>query len=92
MENLCSEFKSTGKDADGGYAEYHLVNENFAFPIPDSIEDTSAAPLLCAGSIGYRSLMLTGAGDGDSIGLMGFGASGHIVIKIIRELYPNSEI
>ena len=92
QENLCPEFMSTGKDVNGGYAEYHLANENFVYPIPESIDDISAAPLLCAGSIGYRSLMLTGADNGDSIGLMGFGASGHIVIKIIRELYPRSEI
>ena len=92
MENLCSDFKSTGKDTNGGYAQFHLANENFAFPIPGSIEDTNAAPLLCAGSIGYRSLMLTGVSNGDSIGLMGFGASGHIVIKIIREIFPKSKI
>ncbi|MGI9533580.1 MAG: alcohol dehydrogenase catalytic domain-containing protein [Thermodesulfobacteriota bacterium] len=92
MENLCSSFKATGKDSNGGYAEYHLADENFAFHIPKSIDDTSAAPLLCAGSIGYRSLNLTGARDGDSIGLMGFGASGHIVIKLIREIFPKSKV
>jgi len=91
-ENLCPHFSSTGRDVNGGYAEYHLANENFVYPIPGSLDDITAAPLLCAGSIGYRSLMLTGVTDGDSIGLMGFGASGHIVIKIIRNLYPNSDI
>ena len=91
-ENLCYDFRSTGKDVNGGYAEYHLANENFAFSIPKSIENESAAPLLCAGSIGYRSLKLTGVQDGDTIGLMGFGASGHIVIKLIREIYPKSKI
>ena len=91
-ENLCTQFRATGKDVNGGYAEYHIANENFAFPIPESIEDNFAAPMLCAGSIGYRSLMLTGAADGDSIGLTGFGASGHIVIKLIREIYPSSNI
>ncbi|MGI9554242.1 MAG: alcohol dehydrogenase catalytic domain-containing protein [Thermodesulfobacteriota bacterium] len=92
MENLCSNFNATGKNSNGGYAEYHLADENFIFNIPESLDDISAAPLLCAGSIGYRSLTLTGAVDGDSIGLMGFGASGHIVIKLIREIYPNSKV
>ena len=73
-ENLCKEFKATGQDANGGYAEYMTVKEDFAFPIPDEFSDVHAAPLLCAGAIGYRSLRLTGIKDGQSLGLTGFGA------------------
>lgn len=91
-ENLCSEFRATGRDAHGGYAEHTLVSEDFAFKIPDGIEDFYASPLMCAGAIGYRSLRLTSLRNGDEIGLMGFGASGHIVIKLIKNLYDKSDI
>ena len=91
-ENLCPEFKATGRDADGGYAQYTTVWENFAFPIPPVFTDAEAAPLLCAGAIGYRSLRLTGIKDGDHLGLVGFGASAHLVLKIVRHRYPQSQV
>jgi propanol-preferring alcohol dehydrogenase len=91
-ENLCDDFKATGRDTDGGYAEYTTVHEDFAYRIPEIFSDTEAAPLLCAGAIGYRSLRLAGIRDGENIGLMGFGASAHIVMKIIRHKYPKSKV
>jgi len=91
-ENLCDDFKATGRDSQGGYAEYVTVPEDFAYSIPEVFSDTEAAPLLCAGAIGYRSLRLTGINNGENIGLTGFGASAHIVIKIVRHLYPDSHI
>ena len=91
-ENLCPEFKATGCDADGGYAEYTVVTEDFAYPIPDRFTDTEAAPLLCAGVIGYRALRLTGLRDGQVLGLYGFGASAHIVIQIVKHKYPNTRV
>ncbi|MBL6448760.1 zinc-dependent alcohol dehydrogenase family protein [Fulvivirga sp. 29W222] len=92
QENLCSRFKATGRDFNGGYAEYMTVNQFFAYKIPESISDTEAAPLLCAGAIGYRSLCLAQLSDGQTLGLTGFGASGHLVLKMTKYLYPNSEI
>jgi len=91
-ENLCAEFKATGRDADGGYAEYMTVPEGFAYPIPEVFADVEAAPLFCAGAIGYRSLRLTGIRDGQRLGLTGFGASAHLVLKMTRFRYPNSRI
>ncbi len=91
-ENLCNEFVATGRDADGGYAEYSVVSEDFAYRIPDIFSDSEAAPLLCAGAIGYRSLRLAGLQDGENLGLSGFGASGHIVQKIVGHQYPNSKV
>jgi propanol-preferring alcohol dehydrogenase len=91
-ENLCRDFMATGRDAHGGYAEYTVVNETFAYPVPAVFSDAEAAPLLCAGAIGYRSLRLTGLKDGENIGLTGFGASGHIVIKMLRHRYRNSKV
>ena len=91
-ENLCEEFKATGQDANGGYAEYMTVKEDFAFAIPDEFSDVHAAPLLCAGAIGYRSLRLTGIKDGQSLGLTGFGASAHLVLKMVRHKYPNTKV
>jgi alcohol dehydrogenase, propanol-preferring len=91
-ENLCNEFKATGRDADGGYAEYTAVPEEYAYRIPDVFSDTEAAPLLCAGAIGYRSLKLTAVQDGENIGLTGFGASGHLVLKIVQYQYPHSKV
>jgi len=91
-ENLCKEFKATGQDTNGGYAEYMTVKEDFAFPIPDEFSDVLAAPLLCAGAIGYRSLRLTGIKDGQSLGLTGFGASAHLVLKMVRHKYPKTKV
>jgi len=91
MENLCNAFKATGRDADGGYAEYTVVPETFAYRIPEVFTDAEAAPLLCAGAIGYRSLSLSNMKNGERIGLTGFGASAHLVLKMVRHLYPESE-
>lgn len=92
MENLCPEFKATGRDIDGGYAEYMKIRADFVHPIPDSLTDSEAAPLLCAGAIGFRSLSLSNLQDGDSLGLMGFGGSNHLVLKLAKYKYPNSDI
>ncbi len=91
-ENLCRDFQATGRDAYGGYAEYMTVLEDFAFRIPDRLSDTDAAPLLCAGAIGYRSLRLTGLEDGQKLGLTGFGASGHLVLNLVRHKYPSTRV
>jgi alcohol dehydrogenase, propanol-preferring len=92
MENLCNDFRATGRDVPGGYAEFTAVAENFAFAIPDVFTDAQAAPLLCAGAIGYRSLRLANLKNGGSLGLTGFGASAHLVLKIVHHLYPQSEV
>lgn len=91
-ENLCSEFRATGRDANGGYAEYMKVGEDFAYPIPDLFSDSQAAPLLCAGAIGYRSMRLAGLENGQSLGLTGFGASAHLVLKMVLHQYPDSKV
>jgi len=91
-ENLCSEFQATGRDINGGYAEYMKVRADFVHPIPDSISDSEAAPLLCAGAVGYRALRLCNLSDGQSLGLMGFGGSNHIVLKTAKYKYPSSKI
>jgi len=91
-ENLCPEFKATGRDIDGGYTEYMKVRAEFVHPIPDSFSDSEAAPLLCAGAIGYRSLRLSNLKDGQSLGLMGFGGSNHLVLKLAKHKFPKSTI
>jgi len=91
-ENLCERFEATGRDAPGGYAQYTTVNEDFAFKIPDAFTDSQAAPLLCAGAIGYRSLRLSGIEDHQCLGLTGFGASAHLVLKMMRHRYPNARV
>ncbi len=91
-ENLCDKAKWTGKDAEGGYAEYTVVPEDFAYPIPERFSDLQAAPLLCAGVIGYRALRLTEMEDGNILGLYGFGASAHIVVQIAKYKYPNCRV
>lgn len=91
-ENLCNNFTATGRDVNGGYAEYMVAPASFVYPIPDSISDEQAAPMLCAGAIGYRSLMLTEIENGKRLGLTGFGASGHLVLKLSRYLYPDTDI
>jgi propanol-preferring alcohol dehydrogenase len=91
-ENLCAEFKATGRDVNGGYAEYMKVRAEFVYPIPDPLSDSEAAPLLCAGAIGYRSLRLSNLQDGQNLGLMGFGGSNHLVLKMARHKFPNTKI
>jgi alcohol dehydrogenase, propanol-preferring len=81
-ENLCDRARFTGYNLDGGYAEYAVADERFCFPIPGGYSDLHAAPLLCAGLIGYRSLRL--AGDAERLGLYGFGASAHLVAQVAR--------
>jgi alcohol dehydrogenase, propanol-preferring len=91
-ENLCQSFEATGRDANGGYAQYMTIAESFAYAIPENFSDVQAAPLLCAGAIGYRSLRLTGLKDGQRLGLTGFGASAHLVLKMVKYRYPNTEV
>ncbi len=88
-ENLCPDYKATGKDADGGYAEFVSVKADYAYCIPDNIDDISAAPLLCAGGTGYRSLILSDIKNGQSLGFTGFGASAHILLKLVKLKYPD---
>jgi len=91
FENLCDHAQFTGYHVDGGYAEFAIVHEAFAHPIPREFSDENAAPLLCAGIIGYRSYRLSGARSGTRLGLYGFGASAHLVLQLARyegcELY-----
>jgi len=91
-ENLCDRFVATGRDVHGGYAQFMTVPEIFAYCIPEIFSDAEAAPLLCAGAIGYRSLRLARLKDGQSMGLTGFGASAHLVLKMARHKYPHSSI
>jgi alcohol dehydrogenase, propanol-preferring len=81
-ENLCDNARFTGYQLDGGYAEFAAADERFCLPVPDGYPDLQAAPLLCAGLIGYRALRM--AGDGERLGLYGFGASAHIVTQVAR--------
>ncbi|MDP3017909.1 MAG: zinc-dependent alcohol dehydrogenase family protein [Deltaproteobacteria bacterium] len=83
-ENLCSDFKGTGCHVNGGYAQYTVVPEDYAYLIPQRFSDSQAAPLLCAGAIGYRDLALSGIQRGQTLGLFGFGASAHIVIQVAK--------
>ncbi|HET6823611.1 MAG TPA: zinc-dependent alcohol dehydrogenase family protein [Anaerolineales bacterium] len=92
QENLCPDFKATGRDVNGGYAESMTVRADFVHPIPDAVADYEAAPLLCAGAVGYRALRLCNLQDGQSLGLMGFGGSNHLVLKVAKHKYPNSNI
>ena len=84
QENLCDLARFTGYHVDGGYADYQVTDERFAYAIPDAFTDEQAAQLLCAGVVGYRALRLAGARDVESLGLYGFGASAHIAIQIAR--------
>ena len=83
-ENLCLAFKATGCHTNGGYAQYTVVSEEFAYSIPERFSDSEAAPLLCAGAIGYRDLRLSNIEKGQTLGLFGFGASAHIVIQVAK--------
>ena len=91
-ENLCPDFRSTGCDAPGGCAELLTVPAMFAYAIPEALNDVEAAPLLCAGAIGWRSLRLAELTDGEPLGLTGFGASAHLVLQLARHRYPRSPI
>jgi propanol-preferring alcohol dehydrogenase len=91
-ENLCSEFQATGRDVDGGYAEYMSVRADFVHAIPEAISDSEAAPLLCAGAVGYRALKLCNFQDGQRLGLMGFGGSNHIVLKTALHKYADIQV
>jgi propanol-preferring alcohol dehydrogenase len=86
LENLCEHGRFTGYHTDGGYAQYALARADFAFALPTTFSDEHAAPLLCAGIIGYRAFRLTGAKRGDRIGLYGFGGSAHLVLQFARHL------
>jgi propanol-preferring alcohol dehydrogenase len=81
-ENLCDQARFTGYQLDGGYAEYTVAHQRYCFPLPPGYGDAEAAPLLCAGLIGYRSLVL--AGEGQRLGLYGFGAAAHIIAQVAR--------
>lgn len=91
-ENLCNEFRATGRDVNGGYAEYMVALENYVHSIPQVFTDAEAAPLLCAGAIGYRSIKLARLRDGQNLGLTGFGASAHLVLKMVKHKYPNTSV
>ncbi|MGB5820753.1 MAG: zinc-dependent alcohol dehydrogenase family protein [Saonia sp.] len=91
-ENLCDDFKATGKDVNGGYAEYMVAPEKYVHAIPEFFTDADAAPLLCAGAIGYRSLRLAQIKDGDTLGLTGFGASAHLVLKMAQYRFTNTKV
>ncbi len=91
-ENLSLEFVATGRDVNGGYAEYTTVSEDYAYAIPNCFTDAEAAPLLCAGAVGYRALRLTNLQDGQSLGFTGFGGSAHLVLQVARHRFPNSPI
>jgi propanol-preferring alcohol dehydrogenase len=89
LENLCSKARFTGYDVDGGYAEYTVAPAEFCYPIPSAFADENAAPLLCAGIIGYRSYRLSGIRAGENLGLYGFGASAHLVIQLAQHQRVN---
>ena len=84
LENLCEQARFTGFHVDGGFAEYLLAEEDYILPLPDSISDQDAAPLLCAGIVGFRSLRLSDLQPGERLGLFGFGAAGHLAIQVAR--------
>lgn len=92
VENLCPDFRAAGRDVNGGYAEFMVVPASFAHSIPKKFTDSEAAPLLCAGAIGYRSLALSGLENGQNLGLTGFGASAHLVLKMVRHKFPDSKV
>jgi propanol-preferring alcohol dehydrogenase len=91
-ENLCTQFLATGRDANGGYAQLMVVPADFAYQIPAVFSDVEAAPLLCAGAIGYRSLALSGLRNERNMGLVGFGASAHIVLQLVKHQYPKANV
>lgn len=92
QENLCGDFKGTGCHVDGGYGEYMVAHADYVYRVPDVFNDYEAAPLLCAGAVGYRALKLANMRDGLRLGLFGFGSSAHIIIQIVKKYYPSSEV
>lgn len=92
FENLSNRFRATGFDVNGGYAELMTVPQEYAIPIPDRLDDLEAAPLMCAGAIGYRALRLSRIRDGGVLGLMGFGGSAHLVLPMAKHLYPSVQV
>src|SRR6202040_1106922 len=84
LENLCDSPTFTGYTVDGGYAEYAVARSDFVFRLPETLDDLHAAPLLCAGIIGFRSLRVAGVERGEQVGLFGFGASAHLAIAVLR--------
>ena len=84
LENLCDSPAFTGYTIGGGYADYAFARNDFVYPLPDSLDDLHAAPLLCAGIIGFRSLRVAGVEHGDRVGLFGFGASAHLAIDVLK--------
>lgn len=92
LENLCVEFKATGCHVDGGYAEYTVAYADYVYKVPSGINSAELAPLMCAGAVGYRALKLAGVFSGAKLGLFGFGASAHILIQVVRRLYPDVEV
>ena len=91
-ENISPEFRATGRDVNGGYAEYMTVPEDYACIVPDVFYDQQAAPLLCAGAVGYRALRLTGIRNGERLGLTGFGGSAHLVLQMVRHEFPQTDV
>lgn len=92
QENLCENFTATGCHINGGYAQYTAAYGSYVYHLPKNIDDEQAAPMLCAGAVGYRALKLAQMVDGLRLGLFGFGSSAHIIIQVARKLYPSSEI
>ena len=84
MENLCDSPTFTGYTVNGGYAQYAVAREDFVHPLPDALDDLQAAPLLCAGIIGFRSLRVAGVEKGERVGLFGFGASAHLALPVLQ--------
>jgi propanol-preferring alcohol dehydrogenase len=91
-ENLSDCFRATGRDFNGGYAEYMTVPASYAYRLPARFTDAAAAPLLCAGAVGFRALKMTGLKDGEALGLTGFGGSAHLVLQFVKHHYPKSRI
>jgi len=91
-ENVSADFRATGRDVNGGYAEFMTVPETYAYAIPDNFSDAEAAPLLCAGAVGFRALRLARIEHGQALGLTGFGGSGHLVLQLAKHLYPASPV
>lgn len=91
-ENVSPQFQATGRDVNGGYAEYITVPANYAYPIPESFGSAEAAPLLCAGAIGYRAVRLSGIRNGQKLGLTGFGGSAHLVLQMVRHQFPDTKV